>query len=56
MGIDIRGYDVPKKPVFMRGCGYTPNCETVFATLLQHLVKEKLFATDEIVADGFAVN
>lgn len=56
VGVDIAGYDVPKNTVFMRVFGHHPNYRTVFATLLQHVMNKKHFATEEVVADGFAVN
>lgn len=56
MGVDYTGCDVPKKPVFMRVCGHHPNCQTDFATFLQHIASKKHFATDEVVATGLEVN
>lgn len=50
-----RGYDVSKKPVFMRVCGHHPNGQFAVATFLQHLESKKYFATDEIIISGFAV-
>lgn len=56
VGVIDLGYDVSKKPVFMRVCGHQPNRQIVFATLLQHDASEKTFATDEIIVSGFAKN
>jgi hypothetical protein len=55
VGVIHTGCEVPKKPVTMRVCGQPHNRRFGFCNRFATDLGQKSFATDEIVASGYAV-